>query len=328
MDAILRIILWVDKMSVELKNVTKKYGKIYAIRNVNLKINKGEFFVLLGPSGSGKTTILRSIAGLEKIDEGRIFIDNEDVTPLPPGKRNVAMVFQNFALYPNKTVYENLSLPIENLNKSEREERITEVAKRLGISDLLNRYPSELSGGQQQRVALARALVKRAKIFLMDEPLSNLDAPQRISARKLIKDIQIEERITTIYVTHDQTEAMAIADRIGIIFNGSLIQVGTPEEIYENPANIDVAMFFGNPPMSIIDGKVVDEKGKIGVRAEDVSIGEGKLKGVVREVEFWGDRYLVYISINGQEIRAFSKIKYKIGEEVNFSFSKYKLLGE
>ncbi|WP_369610069.1 ABC transporter ATP-binding protein [Sulfurisphaera javensis] len=315
-------------MSVELKNVTKKYGKIYAIRNVNLKINKGEFFVLLGPSGSGKTTILRSIAGLEKIDEGRIFIDNEDVTPLPPGKRNVAMVFQNFALYPNKTVYENLSLPIENLNKSEREERITEVAKRLGISDLLNRYPSELSGGQQQRVALARALVKRAKIFLMDEPLSNLDAPQRISARKLIKDIQIEERITTIYVTHDQTEAMAIADRIGIIFNGSLIQVGTPEEIYENPANIDVAMFFGNPPMSIIDGKVVDEKGKIGVRAEDVSIGEGKLKGVVREVEFWGDRYLVYISINGQEIRAFSKIKYKIGEEVNFSFSKYKLLGE
>ncbi|MEM1621473.1 MAG: ABC transporter ATP-binding protein, partial [Metallosphaera sp.] len=164
-------------MSVELRQVSKRYGKVQAVKGVNLKVEKGEFFVLLGTSGSGKTTILRSIAGLETIDEGEILIDNERVHHLPPGRRNVAMVFQNFALYPHKTVYENLSLPIENLDKGERDERINEISKRLDIHHLLERYPAELSGGQQQRVALARALVKRPKVFLMDEPLSNIDVP-------------------------------------------------------------------------------------------------------------------------------------------------------
>uniref|UniRef100_A0A2U9IPN3 Sugar ABC transporter ATP-binding protein n=1 Tax=Acidianus sulfidivorans JP7 TaxID=619593 RepID=A0A2U9IPN3_9CREN len=314
-------------MSVELKNVEKKYGKNYAIRDINLKIEKGEFFVLLGPSGSGKTTVLRCVAGLEKINNGQILIDGKDVTNLPPGNRNVAMVFQNFALYPNKTVYENLSMPIEYMRKEDREKLIEDVSKRLGINELLNRFPSELSGGQQQRVALARALVKNSKVFLMDEPLSNLDAPQRISARKLIREIQLENSITTLYVTHDQTEAMAIADKIGIISNGKIVQVGTPEEIYENPVNSFVASFFGNPPMSIIDGKIIDSNKKIGIRAEDVKIGEGKFQGTVKDIEFWGDRYLLYISFNNEEIRAFSNNKFKIGEEIKFDF-KYKIIGE
>lgn len=231
------------------------------------------------------------------------------------------MVFQNFALYPNKTVYENLSMAIEDLRKDERERIIEEVSRRLGISHLLDRYPSQLSGGQQQRVGLARALVKRSKVFLMDEPLSNLDAPQRISARKLIKEIQLENSITTLYVTHDQTEAMALADRIAILDQGRIVQVGSPEEIYENPANEFIASFFGNPPMSIIR----DGNKKLGIRAEDVKIGEGKYKGVVKEVEFWGDRYLVYISFNNEEIRAFSNRRLKIGEEITFDF-KYRVI--
>ena len=313
-------------MSVELKNVSKKYGKIFAIKNINLKVDKGEFFVLLGPSGSGKTTILRCIAGLEKIDEGKVFIDDKDVTNLPPSKRDVAMVFQNFALYPNKTVYENLALPIEHLRKEERDEIIEEVSKRLGIHHLLSRYPSEISGGEQQRVALARALVRKPKIFLMDEPLSNLDAPLRVSARKLIKEIQMENSITTLYVTHDQTEAMALADRIGIIFNGKIIQVGTPEEIYENPINEEVASFFGNPPMNILDGKIMDLDGKIGVRAEDIKLNEGNFIGEIKDIEFWGDRYLVYIEFNGDEIRAFSQFKLKVGDKVRFYITKYRVL--
>lgn len=314
-------------MSVELRNITKKYGKLYAIKDISLKIEKGEFFVILGPSGSGKTTLLRAVAGLERVDEGKIFIDENDVTNLPPGSRNVAMVFQNFALYPNKSVFDNLSMPIESMKKEDREKLIEDVASRLGIKDLLDRYPSELSGGQQQRVALARALVKNPKVFLMDEPLSNLDAPQRISARKLIKQIQVENSITTLYVTHDQTEAMAIADRLGIISEGKLVQVGAPDEIYENPINSFVASFFGNPPMTILDGKIVNTEGRIGIRAEDVKIGEGKFKGVISDIEFWGDRYLVYITFSNNEIRAFTSKKFKIGEEINFDF-KYKLLDD
>jgi len=313
-------------MSVELKNVSKKYGKNFAIKDINLKINKGDFFVLLGPSGSGKTTILRCVAGLEKIDEGKILIDDKDVTNLPPSKRDVAMVFQNFALYPNKTVYDNLSLSIEYLKKEERDKTIEEVSKRLGINQLLSRYPSELSGGQQQRVALARALVRKPKIFLMDEPLSNLDAPQRMSARKLIREIQVENSITTLYVTHDQTEAMAIADRIGIIFNGKIVQIGTPEEIYENPVNEEVASFFGNPPMSVLDGQIIDAKGKIGVRAEEVKLNEGDFIGVVKEIEFWGDKYLVYIKFKDEELKAFSKSRLKTGEEIRFSLTKYRVI--
>ncbi|MCH1770459.1 MULTISPECIES: ABC transporter ATP-binding protein [Metallosphaera] len=311
-------------MSVELRQVSKRYGKVQAVKGVNLKVEKGEFFVLLGTSGSGKTTILRSIAGLETIDEGEILIDNERVHHLPPGRRNVAMVFQNFALYPHKTVYENLSLPIENLDKGERDERINEISKRLDIHHLLERYPAELSGGQQQRVALARALVKRPKVFLMDEPLSNIDVPKRVAARDLIKEIQREESITTIYVTHDQTEAMALADRIGVMLNGELRQVGHPEDIYLNPNCVDVATFFG---MSVVDGGLVKESGKVGVLPEHVDLGKGPYKGVVRNVEFAGNSYMVHLSVNGDRLRALSKVRPRIGEEVEFAITRYKVLG-
>ncbi|BCS92572.1 Trehalose/maltose import ATP-binding protein MalK [Metallosphaera sp. J1] len=311
-------------MSVELKSVSKIYRNVRALDDVNITINKGEFFVILGPSGSGKTTLLRAIAGLEKVDSGTILLDGKDITRLPPHRREVAMVFQNYALYPHKTVLENLLMPVEGeMRREEATKLAKEMASMLGIGDLMSRYPSELSGGQQQRVALARALVKRPKVFLMDEPLSNLDAIQRVSARKLIRDVQRENQITTLYVTHDQVEAMALADRVAIMNHGKVIQMGTPEEIYSHVDNEFVATFFGNPPMSLIDGKLLDLKGKIGVRPEDVELGEGDMKGKVSDVEFWGDRYLVYISIDGDELRAFYPYRLRIGEEVKFKFKKY-----
>lgn len=311
-------------MSLEIQRVTKSYGKVKALDNVTLDIERGEFFVILGPSGSGKTTLLRVLAGLESVDSGNILLDGKSVTTLPPPKREVAMVFQNYALYPHKTVLENLTMPVDSeMSKTEARELAKSIASKLNIAELLNRYPNELSGGQQQRVALARALMKRPKVFLMDEPLSNLDAIQRISARKLIKDIQRDNSITTLYVTHDQVEAMALADRVGIMNQGKLIQVGTPEEVYNNVADAFVAAFFGNPPMSIFNGEVLGVKGRVGVRPEDVIIGEGDLMGRVTEVEFWGDRYLVYLEVKGVEVRAFHRTRLKLGDEVKIGVRKF-----
>ncbi|AWR98975.1 ABC transporter ATP-binding protein [Metallosphaera hakonensis] len=312
-------------MSIELKSISKSYRGIKALDSINLEIKKGEFFVILGPSGSGKTTLLRTVAGLERIDSGRILIDGKDVTEEPPHRRDLAMVFQNYALYPHKTVLENLIMPVEGkMNREEAVKLAGELASNLKIGDMLSRYPSELSGGQQQRVALARALMKKPSVFLMDEPLSNLDAIQRVSARKLIRDIQRENNITTLYVTHDQVEAMALADRIAIMNTGKVIQTGTPEEIYSNVKDRFVATFFGNPPMSLIDGSLLDLTGKIGVRPEDVEIGEGNVKGRVSDVEFLGDRYLVYISLGEEEVRAF--YPYRLRGECSHAvilFDKY-----
>ncbi|EZQ02267.1 sugar ABC transporter ATP-binding protein [Candidatus Acidianus copahuensis] len=314
-------------MGLEVKEITKFFGNIKVLNSISLDVEKGEFLVILGPSGSGKTTLLRIISGLEKANEGKVIIDGNDVTELPPGRRDIAMVFQNYALFPHKTVRENLFMAIENIyRKEEAEDLIREVSSNLGILNLLSRYPSELSGGQQQRVALARALVKRPRLFLMDEPLSNLDAPQRISARKLIKDIQRENSVTTVYVTHDQIEAMTLADKIAIIDKGDLIQFGTPEEIYSNPVNEFVATFFGNPPMAVIDGKITGIEGKVAVRAEDVEIGKGDTKGVIDDVEFWGDRYLVYIRVEDNELRGFSPLKLKVGQDINFTIRNAKRL--
>jgi multiple sugar transport system ATP-binding protein len=299
-------------VDVELKSVTKRYGQFKALNEVSLRVESGELFVVLGPSGSGKTTLLRVLAGLERPDNGKVIFGGSDVTDTPPGKRNISMVFQNYALYPHKTILENLLLPIEG--ERDAPSRVKEVATKLRIQDLLDRYPGSLSGGQQQRVALARALVKLPSLFLMDEPLSNLDAPLRFSARHLLRELQRESNITTVYVTHDQAEAMAIADRIAIINEGRVIQVGTPEEVYNDPVDRFVASFIGNPPMTIIDGT--------GVRAEDVIVGEGDRKGTVRDVEFMGDRYLIYISEEGRELRAFSTSKVRRGEEISFSVRK------
>ena len=314
-------------MSLELRNVRKVFrgSKTPAVDNVSLKVEKGEFFVILGPSGSGKTTLLRIISGLEKPDDGKVIIDGQEVNELPPSKRNVGMVFQNYALYPHKTVLENLILPLEGLmSKREAITWAEEISKKLGIHELLSRFPTELSGGQQQRVALARAILRKPKLFLLDEPLSNLDAPLRVSARKLIKDVQRENGITTIYVTHDHVEAMAIADRVAIMNNGRVIQVGTPEEVYNDPVDEFVATFFGNPPMKIVSGKILGLEGKIGVRAEDVEMGEGDLVGKVTDVEFWGDRYLAYVNLDGDTIPVFVSDKPKVGSEVKLKFRRYK----
>ncbi|MEM4749712.1 MAG: ABC transporter ATP-binding protein [Sulfolobales archaeon] len=249
---------------VELRNIVKKYGSTLAVDRVSLKVEEGEFFVLLGPSGCGKTTTLRIIAGLEDPDEGEVLIDGKVVNNIPPNKRNIAMVFQNYALYPHMTVYKNLAFPLENmgLSRQEIDIRVKEVARLLYIDHLLDRKPSQLSGGEQQRVALGRALVRRPRVFLMDEPLSNLDAKLRVYMRAELKRLQKELNITTIYVTHDQAEAMTMADRIAVMNKGRIMQIGDPRELYLKPSNIFVAGFIGSPPMNFFDAsfKVRDDQ--------------------------------------------------------------------
>lgn len=247
---------------VIVKNVTKIFGgKVVALDDVLLKIIKGEFFVLLGPSGSGKTTLLRCIAGLEKPDKGliaiggRIVFDSERKVYVPPKDRDIAMVFQNYALYPHMKVFDNIAFPLRlrRMPKEEIKKRVLDVAKLLRIDDLLDRYPMQLSGGQQQRVALARALVRNPKVFLMDEPLANIDAKLRVLMRAELKKLQKELGITTIYVTHDQAEAMTMADRVAVLNKGKVMQIGSPDELYHKPANLFVAGFVGLPPMNFFD---------------------------------------------------------------------------
>ncbi|HEU97268.1 MAG TPA: ABC transporter ATP-binding protein [Fervidicoccus fontis] len=248
-------------MKVVLKDLRKTYegGKVVAVDDVSLEIRDGEFFSFLGPSGCGKTTTLRLIAGFEYPDKGSIFIGDEEVTFKKPYERNTAMVFQNYALWPHMTVYENIAygLKIRKVREEEQRKRIREVLELVKLTGLENRYPTQLSGGQQQRVALARALVVQPKVLLLDEPLSNLDAKVRIEVREEIKRIQRELKITTIYVTHDQEEAMSISDRIAVMNQGRIAQIGTPEELYFSPRELFVASFFGKP--NILDGIYLGE---------------------------------------------------------------------
>lgn len=250
---------------VLLKNVTKKFGDVIAVSRLNLEIKDGEFMVLLGPSGCGKSTTLRMIAGLETPTEGEIWIGDQLVNEIDPTKRNTAMVFQSYALYPHMTVFGNIEFPLRMTGapKQERAKKVKEVAEFLGISELLNRKPNELSGGQQQRVALARALVREPEVFLLDEPLSNLDAKIRTQMRfELKKLLSYDLGITTIYVTHDQVEAMTMADRIAVMNKGVLQQVGTPNEIFYKPANTFVGTFVGSPPMNLIEGEIIVKDNK------------------------------------------------------------------
>ncbi len=251
---------------VLLKNVTKRFGSVVAVDNVRLEVKDKEFMVLLGPSGCGKSTTLRLIAGLETPDEGEIWIGDRIVNEVDPTERNVAMVFQSYALYPHMTVYQNIEFPLKmaRVPKHERHRRVIEVARFLGIEDLLNRYPRQLSGGQQQRVALARAIVREPEVFLLDEPLSNLDAKLRIRMRfELRKLLHDELKVTTIYVTHDQVEAMTMADRIAVMNKGRIQQVGSPREVFEKPQNLFVAGFIGVPPMNFLEGTLVEVEGRI-----------------------------------------------------------------
>jgi multiple sugar transport system ATP-binding protein len=240
--------------TVEVKNLLKKFDHNIAINNTSLVIDDGAFMVFLGPSGCGKTTTLRCIAGLEIPDGGQILIDGEDVTKLPPSARDIAMVFQQYAIYPHMTVAENLAFPLKAVKtpKNVIDERVREAAAKLHIERLLPRKPGKLSGGEMQRVAIGRAIVRRPKVFLMDEPLSNLDAKLRTEMRAEIKRLQTELAVTTIYVTHDQLEAMSMADKIAIMYGGILQQVGTPADVYDRPANLFVAGFIGSPAMNFL----------------------------------------------------------------------------
>ena len=243
---------------IQFKDVTKRYGDVVAVHELNLEIKDQEFVVLLGPSGCGKSTTLNMIAGLEEITGGELWFDEQIVNALPPHRRDVAMVFQSYALYPHKTVYENIAfgLRMRKVARAELDRRVRDAAAKLEIAHLLERRPSQLSGGQRQRVALGRAMVRQPSVFLMDEPLSNLDAALRISMRAEIKHLHTEMQTTFVYVTHDQAEALTLADRIVVMNEGLVQQIGTAHEIYERPANMFVASFLGNPPINYLKGEL------------------------------------------------------------------------
>src|SRR5512135_1380684 len=243
---------------IRFQSIRKVYGKVIASNDVSLEIKDGEFMVLLGPSGCGKTTLLRCLAGLEHVDGGRVLIGDRDVTDLPPRDRKIAMVFQSYAVFPHLTVFDNIAfgLQMQNRPKSEIKRRVEEGAALLELGDYIKRYPAQLSGGQRQRVAVARAIVMQAAVLLMDEPLSNLDALLRLQMRAELKRLHSEIKATTIYVTHDQVEALSLGDRIAVMQNGRIVQCDAPMQIYDNPANKFVGGFMGTPPMNFLPGVV------------------------------------------------------------------------
>ena len=250
---------------VTLKNVTKRFGDLTAVRNVTLEIRDGELMVLVGPSGCGKTTLLRMIAGLEDVTEGEIWIGDRLVNDVPPRDRDIAMVFQNYALYPHMTVYDNIAfgLKLRRVPRREIDRRVRQVAELLGIADKLKSKPKELSGGQRQRVAVGRAIVREPQVFLFDEPLSNLDAKLRVHMRAELQELHRKLQTTTIYVTHDQVEAMTLGQRVAVLRGGVLQQVDTPKRLYDRPANVFVAGFIGSPAMNFLPGRLHEEGGTL-----------------------------------------------------------------
>ncbi len=319
---------------IEIQKVRKTFGKTKVIKGVSLEVQKGEFLVLVGPSGCGKSTLLRMIAGLESIDEGIIAIDGDVINTIPPKNRDIAMVFQNYALYPHMSVYNNLAfgLKVKGGKKKEYHQKIIDTAQILGLSELLERKPKQLSGGQKQRIALGRAIVRNPKAFLFDEPLSNLDAKLRVKMRADLLRLHRQQKSTSIYVTHDQVEAMTMADRVAIIHEGTIQQIDTPLNVYNTPANQFVAEFIGSPPMNTISGELqkkedgfsflVDNKvlfenlrfpnelpeGKIilGIRPENISLQpespflfESKTPFQIDLIEHMGDFSYAHIDIDG-----------------------------
>ncbi len=259
---------------IVIENAVKKFGNFLAVNNVSLTIHDQEFMVLLGPSGCGKTTLLRAIAGLGMLDSGRILIGGRDVTYLPPRERNLAMVFQSYAIFPHMTVYDNVAfgLKMRKADPAETDRRVRQAAELLHIEKMLDRYPSRMSGGQRQRVAVARAIAVQSEVLLMDEPLSNLDALLRLEMRAELKRLLNELKVTTIYVTHDQIEAMSMGDRIAVMRDGVIQQVDKPSAVYDTPADRFVGGFIGNPPMNFIEGQVRAENGSVKVHLGDFAI--------------------------------------------------------
>ena len=299
--------------NVTLKNIRKNYDKTEVIHGVDLDINSGEFIVFVGPSGCGKSTLLRMIAGLEDITEGEISIGGEIVNKIIAAERGVAMVFQSYALYPHMTVFDNMAFALKQAKTpvNEIQRRVKEAAKILQIENLFERLPKQLSGGQRQRVAIGRAIVRDPKVFLFDEPLSNLDAALRVQTRIEIAKLHNQLTATMIYVTHDQVEAMTLADRIVVINQGIIEQVGTPVELYNSPTNQFVAEFIGSPKMNMINLQdirslnlknlnVPSEASKIGIRPEHISLANNdshKLRGTVRHIENLGEHLLCYVNL-------------------------------
>lgn len=279
---------------IELKQVSKRFGEIEVIPPLDLQIDDGEFVVFVGPSGCGKSTLLRLIAGLEDVSTGQILINGQDTTAIPPANRGLAMVFQSYALYPHMTVRNNMAFPLRmaGLDKAEQKRRVAEAAKVLNLTDYLDRRPGQLSGGQRQRVAIGRAIVREPTAFLFDEPLSNLDAALRVGMRLEISELHKRLATTMIYVTHDQVEAMTMADKIVVLQAGVIEQVGTPLELYHNPCNSFVAGFIGSPKMNLISGSEAEKRGAhiIGIRPEHVSISSeaGEWPGIVGVSEHLG----------------------------------------
>jgi len=299
--------------SVALRHVSKRFGQIEAVRDLSLAIHDGEFVVLLGPSGAGKTTTLRLISGLEHPDEGTISIDGRDITRDPPGTRDIAFVFQQFSLYPHLTVYDNLAFPLRSparrVPEADIRRRVEQTAELLHIASKLGNRATRLSGGEMQRVAIGRALVRDPCIFLMDEPLSSLDAKLRAELRLELKRIQVELGATILYVTHDQVEAMTMASRIGVIKDGQLLQLGTPREIYENPGDRYVAGRLGTPQINFLPASLVPEVAipvgteTIGIRTEHLRIAKangGGLVGRVHRIEHLGDQNHVHLEYKSQ----------------------------
>lgn len=345
--------------SVVLKNISKSYGKVSVIKDLNLEIRDKEFMVFVGPSGCGKSTLLRIIAGLEDIQGGEVYIDEKVVNNLHPKDRDIAMVFQNYALYPHMSVYENMAfaLKIRKMDKNLIREKIENVAKSLNLTEYLNRKPKELSGGQKQRVALGRAMVREPKVFLMDEPLSNLDAKLRVQMRSEIRSLHKKLDTTFIYVTHDQVEALTMGDRITVLNRGEIQQVATPDEIYNYPENMFVAGFIGSPQMNFINVKVVSENslsfgdntiylssdlikrnnllGKeviAGIRPEHLSLSEcsssNKIEITAGMVEMLGSEKIVHFELQNHDMSAKlpASVMVAYGDKLCFSPDENKIL--
>ena len=321
---------------IELKNVSKYWGDVRAVEKLNINIEEGEFVVLLGPSGCGKSTTLRLIAGLENVSSGGIFIGGKNVNNIDPSSRNISMVFQSYALFPHLNVEENIifGLKVRKVKKGDRQVKLKNVAEKVGLSNLLKRKPAELSGGQRQRVALARAIISENPICLMDEPLSNLDAKLRHQMRSEIRSLQKDLNITLIYVTHDQTEAMSMADKIVLLNEGEIVQQGRPKELYEKPENTFTAKFLGNPPMNLINLEVEregnyipifeekyfikqksDKKNILGIRPEDIEISKEGIKCTINDLDYQGSDVVLSLQLGSQEI--FARIDSKKVEELD-----------
>jgi sn-glycerol 3-phosphate transport system ATP-binding protein len=315
-----------------LKNVAKRWNGQLGVENISLSIPRGAFVALLGPSGCGKSTTLRLLSGLEWPDEGHIVIDGRDVTEAAPSERNLSMVFQSYALFPHLSVAENVvfGMKVRKVGAADRREKLKRALEITGLLGYEERKPGELSGGQRQRVALARAIVANQPLCLMDEPLSNLDAKLRASVRKDIKKLQTNLGITVVYVTHDQTEAMSMADMVVLMKDGHIQQTGTPEELYYKPANTFVAEFVGAPPMALIDGSALPGFGhvaRIGLRAENVAVakaGTGRMTCKVSECEFLGSETFIGLShpgASGLTVSLPGLQNIPAGEEVEITFS-------